>query len=367
MGSSSILFQNASKTVVLLDLPRSLEEAQVPSHRLTNADPPNLKRLVSAVPPTTPFNTPEPKSGFAVSTSSPASQVAGLMTLAAAEAALAEIQNSHTGPWCLPRIYSRGPSPPPATDNNINTDPSPFLIPEDSHYLHGTISAQRETFLSSAFPSFNLILLDPPWPNRSAKRKRGGYHPVRDFESIRDLLSLIPVASHLAVDGLVGVWVTNSPQSADLLTAPQGGLFAQWDVELVGEWVWLKVTTEGEPIVSLDSAWRKPWERLLIGRKRGGKGGRSLPGTVIVTVPDVHSRKPNLRRLFEEDGLVPTGYRALEVFARNLTAGWWSLGDEVLLFQHRDHWAEPTSEDTTPEHNGSTPVDTSSATAEPAL
>src|SRR4051812_5323414 len=124
MASSSILFQNASKTVVLLDLPRSLEEAQVPSHRLSDADPPKLPRLVSAPPPTTPFTTPEPKSANAIpSTSSPASQVAELMAFAATEAALAEIQASHNGPWCLPRICcSRGPSPHPA-DDDVKSNP----------------------------------------------------------------------------------------------------------------------------------------------------------------------------------------------------------------------------------------------------
>jgi len=346
MGSSSILFQNGNKTVVVLDLPRSLEEAQALSHRLRNVDPPKLKRLVSAAPPTTPFPTPEPKAGNLVSAASPAAQVAGLMTLAAAESALAEIKQSHKGPWCLPRLCPRGASspPPPVGDDGVELDLSSFIIPEASRYLHGSIVSQRTAFFSDAPSSFNLMLIDPPWPNRSAKRKRGGYHPARNFESIRSLLTLIPVASHLAADGLVGVWVTNSPQAADLLTSSQGGLFAQWDVELVGEWTWLKVTTQGEPIVSPDSAWRKPWERLLISRKRGGQGGRPIGRKVIVTVPDVHSRKPSLRQLFEEDGLVPPGYEALEVFARNLTAGWWSWGDEVLLFQHRDHWKEPTEE-----------------------
>jgi N6-adenosine-specific RNA methylase IME4 len=52
----------------------------------------------------------------------------------------------------------------------------------------------------------------------------------------------------------------------------------------------------------------------------------------------VHSRKPNLRGLFEE--LLPERYEALEVFARNLTAGWWAWGDEVLLFQKRECWVE---------------------------
>jgi N6-adenosine-specific RNA methylase IME4 len=313
MNVSSILFQNDSKTVVLLDLPRSLEEAQVPSHRLTNADPPKLKRLVSAQPPATPFPTPEPKRGISPPTASVSAQVADLMTRAAAESAISEISQSYNGPWLLPRLYSQDSHPddptfpaPPAVDAGVRDDSS-LIIPDAACHL---------------------------------QRKRGGYHPVRDMDSVQSLLSLIPVGSHLAVDGLLVVWVTNSPSATDVLTSPHNGLFAQWDVELVGEWMWLKVTTEGEPLFALDSSWRKPWERLLIARKRGGLGGPSIANKVIIAVPDVHSRKPNLRHLFEDSGLLPEGYLALEVFARNLTAGWWSWGEEVLLFQHRKHWLE---------------------------
>ena len=71
-----------------------------------------------------------------------------------------------------------------------------------------------------------------------------------------------------------------------------------------------------------------------------------MKGKVIVAVPDVHSRKPNLRGVFEDAGLVPKGggYEAMEVFARNLTAGWWGWGDEVLLFQRRECWVDEEEE-----------------------
>jgi N6-adenosine-specific RNA methylase IME4 len=136
------------------------------------------------------------------------------------------------------------------------------------------------------------------------------------------------------------VWVTNAGRFADLLTRPRDGVFeGEWDVEMVGEWTWLKVTKAGEPVVGVDSAWRKPWERLLIARKRG-EGGGAVKSKVIVSVPDVHSRKPNLRGLVEGLGLLPERYEALEGFARNLTAGWWAWGDEVLLFQRRECWVD---------------------------
>ncbi|KAK3307023.1 MT-A70-domain-containing protein [Chaetomium strumarium] len=370
MTASCILWQNDRKTVVLLDLPRSIEEAQVPSSELSGADgetPKELRRLISAPPPACPFPTPEPRAGGrGQPASSPSAQVAELMTRAAVESALEEINRSYGGPWSLPRISappakhqvsSNAPSSPPspaiaAETSSTTPDPSLYYLPPNCHPVLGTVSSHTTAFLSLTAPQqFNLIVLDPPWPNRSAKRKRAGpgaYSPASDLTSIRRLLSQIPVASRLAPGGLVAVWVTNAARFCELLTTPQTGVFAEWDVELIGEWTWLKVTTSGEPVVPVESGWRKPWERLLIARKRGdagagergGEGMRrgALEGKVVVAVPDTHSRKPNLRCLFEE--ILPAPYEALELFARNLTAGWWAWGDDVLLFQRREFWVD---------------------------
>jgi N6-adenosine-specific RNA methylase IME4 len=223
----------------------------------------------------------------------------------------------------------------------ISTIPG-YFIPQNSVHLHGSIQDLRDQFLATA-PVFDIIVLDPPWPNKSAKRKQtGGYATAAGgWRATRDLLSLVPVPTRLAPDGLVAVWVTNKHALVEMLTAPAGGVLDTWGLELVAEWIWLKVTAKGEPMVGVDSCWRKPWERLLIARRKGGSGsGRvRLEGArrVLIGVPDLHSRKPNLRPLL--DDVLPSGYKALEVFARNLTAGWWGWGDEVLRFQELSHWA----------------------------
>ena len=426
MAPPSILYHNSAKTVVLLDLPRSIEEAQILSSQLhhgndgENNNKTTLRALISAPPPTAPFALPEPKSG-APSASSPAAQVAELMTLAAVESALDDIATSYDGPWYLPRHHASSTSSPsapptlastdkdsdmiPRTQHNHENDycpdkadktkptsshdvkpiptnitkptsdcqndkqPSPtniqtrtldnYHIPPLSRYLHGTISATLPAFQSFVPPlTFDLIVLDPPWPNRSAKRKRGAnsYDLAPDLTSTQSLLASIPVASCLSPSGLVAVWVTNRPSLVQLLTEV---IFEQhWHLELVAEWTWLKVTAEGEPVSSPESAWRKPWEKLLVARPRrralgagpsrdgGGDGGvkekakavMAIPNKVMVTVPDVHSRKPNLRGLFEE--FLGTDYSGLEVFARNLTAGWWGWGNQVLHFQAKECWVE---------------------------
>ncbi|KAI0014377.1 MT-A70-domain-containing protein [Xylariaceae sp. FL0662B] len=340
----SVLFENPDKSVVLIDIPRSIEEAQVLPGHVAN------RRLISSSPTETPWKTPEPKKGIGQQTvATPSAAVAELMTLESVKTALDSIKTSHAGPWCLPRV-TRGTRErkknetdskesrkrKKATSDSDGTPdviPEPF-IPDQAHYLLGSIESQRETFLKTA-PSFDLVVLDPPWPSRSVKRKRNSYATVYGMDEARDLLSQIPVASHLEADGLVAVWITNKAAVADLLTAP-GGMFSQWGLELIGEWIWLKITRSGDPIIDVESQWRKPWERLLIARKKGSSTKLPIPTKVILGVPDAHSRKPNLRSLFAD--VLPENYHGLEVFSRNLTAGWWSWGDEVLHFQNRHHW-----------------------------
>lgn len=356
-SSHSVLFQDQDRNFVIVDVPRSIEEAQVLSSELKHGST-ALRRLVSSEPLEKPFSTPEPQNGAGGLTDT----VSDLMAAAASADALDFIRKSYSGPWCLPRIVQeagvvnrskrkRSTSPDgegetkkliskEAAEVEDTSEPaSKAIIPEGSAHLLGTISSERERFLKEA-PMFDLIVLDPPWPNRSARRKQNSYTIAHDLGEIRETLSLIPIMAHLATDGLVAIWITNKASVATLMTGPKG-LFAEWGLELVDEWTWLKVTTAGQPIVDLESSWRKPWERLLIARRRGANTTLPSRGKVIVSVPDLHSRKPSLRGLF--DGVFTTpDYKGLELFARNITAGWWSWGDEVLKFQQPEHWKDPT-------------------------
>lgn len=131
-------------------------------------------------------------------------------------------------------------------------------------------------------------------------------------------------------------------------------LFAAWGLTLIEEWAWLKVTRNGDSMCSLDGTWRKPYEILLLGcrdavvHKVSAQPDADISGTrrrVIAAVPDLHSRKPNLKelleRLFFGEG---KSYRAVELFARNLTAGWWAWGDEVLKYNDTETWSRPCDE-----------------------
>ncbi|KAL7924244.1 MT-A70 domain-containing protein [Trichoderma austrokoningii] len=353
-----ILFHSGN--VVLLDIPRSLEEAQVPPGL-----PPSA-RIVSGAPPLKPFTTPEPRDGATAdhwlrSSQSAGAHIADLMAAAAVQSALDQLHSRYSGPFCLPRlcnapdgliaqavndkeIETGGATSADAagdtTSKTTSTATPAVRIPPGAEYLHGSIRDLRQTFVDRA-PQFRLMVLDPPWPNRSARRKKAGsYSTASNLSEIQELLSSIPVASHLAPDGLVAMWITNKSSVLDLVTSSKG-LFASWGLELVTQWTWLKITSSGEALFDIESTWRKPWETLLIAKRIGAKVPETLKTRVILAVPDVHSRKPNLRPLFEE--YLGRDYIALEAFARNLTSGWWSWGDQVLQFQAPQHWSDVES------------------------
>lgn len=270
-----------------------------------------------------------------------------------------------------------------------------FTVPPLATFLLASIaipSSHQTALPISPDQKFNLILLDPPWSNRSVRRSNHyKTQSYTDFDplthSITDILSTYshphpnpnpnPTTTSKAQpdqETIAAIWTTNSPKSRNsALEALAGAGFTRSE-----EWIWVKVTVDGRPVSAIDGVWRRPWEVLVIGRKgtlnsdTGPDSGCTSPSAstsktatggddgitrrLIAAVPDVHSRKPNLREVFEKvffkelGGCTSPGvgasssklrYEALEVFARNLTAGWWGVGDEVLKFNEGGWWVDP--------------------------
>jgi N6-adenosine-specific RNA methylase IME4 len=72
-------------------------------------------------------------------------------------------------------------------------------------------------------------------------------------------------------------------------------VLAAWGMRMTEEWVWAKVTAAGEPIGSLWGKWRRPWEVLVVARRKDNVPAGEVKRRVLVAVPDLHSRKPGLR------------------------------------------------------------------------
>ncbi|KAK1087551.1 hypothetical protein LTR33_000994 [Friedmanniomyces endolithicus] len=373
-----ILWQNEARDVALIDIPRSIAAAQ------GTVQHPCHKLLLSNEPLRVPFPSNEPKSAAAKAKlcSGDAEQNLHREYASICVGALAEVKAKWSGEWCLPRPFVTGKL---ATKRKLDDErpkaqmtamsavqPSELyqtLLPEsddDGNSRILTVTDQgitpsatlvanlneRPIFLPDMSKTFDFILLDPPWPNRSVKRTHqtagSTYNIATNHREIEDLLLGMDLDMLMADECLVGVWITNK-QAVRELVLNEGGLFDSWGVQLVEEWIWLKTTGQGEPVTPLDALWRKPYEVLLLGRRRriDRTHGSNDPAEVdimrrvLMGVPDLHSRKPCLKELIEP--LLPSSddYRALEVFARYLVTGWWSWGDECIKFNSGYCWEEP--------------------------
>jgi N6-adenosine-specific RNA methylase IME4 len=188
---------------------------------------------------------------------------------------------------------------------------------------------------------FDLVLLDPPWPNRSAKRK-GTYEQVGGMPHMRKMLLRMNIDNYIEHNAVVGIWITNKEAVREHVLGP-GGLFEIWNVGLFEEWIWVKTTVHGEPMFDMHSVSRKPYEILLLGRAAPNswttmRAAPVIKQKVIAAVPDVHSRKPCLKPLLEPYMPTTYEYSALEIFSRHLVSGWTSWGNEVLKYNSSQYW-----------------------------
>lgn len=189
---------------------------------------------------------------------------------------------------------------------------------------------------------FDLIVMDPPWENKSVKRSRR-YSSLPSTQ-----LKRLPVPLLASPSCLVVTWVTNRPSHRRFV---RDELYPHWGVEVVAEWFWVKVTTSGQYVFPLDSPHKKPYEVLVLGRYRppadNSTGSSEVPvedQRLIVSVPSaLHSQKPSLSEVLKR--YVGAEARCLELFARSLQPGWTSWGNEVLKFQHTSYFTlTPTDE-----------------------
>ncbi len=234
---------------------------------------------------------------------------------------------------------------PSSSPSSLNCSGSNYKIPPNSNFLLSKIGEPTTAAFSIAalttYPDpsataragqFDFILLDPPWENRSVRRS-ARYDTMHHSDPMVVLRAIL--GQHIAPSGLVACWITSKENARESALEA----FQAWTVQVIEEWAWLKTTVGGLPVTQIDGLWRKPYEVLLLGRKDSDEtpGSNSdVRRRVIVAVPDLHSRKPHLKTLIEP--FLPRTYRALEVFARNLTAEWCSWGDEVLKHNWDGHW-----------------------------
>ena len=159
----------------------------------------------------------------------------------------------------------------------------------------------------------DVVLLDPPWPNRSVQRARNSYVTCTD---IYDMWRLRPLLESVLHDeALVAVWVTNHPKVHDFV---KNKFLRGFGLHVRAEWAWLKTVADGDdagkPLLPLDTPWhRKPYEILVIASRC------PVPVEqfhVLVCPPLGHSSKPNVSGLLLDAAGVRAGGVVLELFSR---------------------------------------------------
>ena len=221
---------------------------------------------------------------------------------------------------------------------------SSFFLGDCSRSVPFHRSISRQAREQDRKRHFDIVVMDPPWPSasvrRGAQKGQAHYSVIRTLEDMRSLLMNMDLQMLLGDSGLLAVWITNKPAVRDMMLAPDDGLFARCNVQLIEEWSWVKVTTKGEPVLPVKGLWRKPYEVLLIGKKRQSSDAllSKVKRRVVIAVPDLHSRKPCLKAMLSQVFKLPSDHRGLEIFARNLVSGWHSWGNEVLKFNDTACW-----------------------------
>ncbi|KAL0043140.1 hypothetical protein WJX79_010360 [Trebouxia sp. C0005] len=246
---------------------------------------------------------------------------------------------------------------------------SAVLIPAQATFLLSDIKRLKPLLPGTGQSGFHCIVLDPPWENKSAKR--GSKYPTLPS---RDLKA-IPLQKLMHQEGcLVAMWVTNRERHHRFIHEE---LLPHWGLLHVATWFWLKVTNAGELVSPLEVAHRRPYEVLILLKPIHHPSSKQLPPSHVVQHQTLHkdsvstsmsdeggrdiaafadppaskyqaseaklssssgqhSRKPQLAHLLRP--CLPAKPKCLEMFARELTSGWTSWGNQVLQFQHMHHF-----------------------------
>ena len=169
---------------------------------------------------------------------------------------------------------------------------------------------------------YKIIYADPPWSykDKALAGNRGACckYPVMNIEDIKNL----PVKDIADDDCVLFLWVT-FPKLNECFE-----VIKNWGFEYkTNAFTWVKKYRNGDNFMGMGRWTRANAEVCLLATK--GKPKRINAGIrqIIESVPDKHSKKPNIVRdkIVELCGDLPR----IELFARNQTDKWDSWGNEV--------------------------------------
>ncbi|KAI1727581.1 ZIP zinc transporter domain-containing protein [Ditylenchus destructor] len=227
--------------------------------------------------------------------------------------------------WSKVRVYSNRTCQTLWLKDNLGTC---YVIPRKASFLRGDIGMIRH--FAHREMKFDLIVTDPPWPNKSVKRQK--CYPWMETD---DILNAMPIPNLLARGGLVCFWLSNSESIHEKI---EDMLTNQWGLVRLAEWFWLKICRSGQPVVKFDRPEHKvPFESLIFACHEDDAPllkDKITDHFTIIGVPNANpSRKPPIKELLRELDIFQSS-NCLELFARYLLPETTSIGLEVLKFQN---------------------------------
>ncbi|KAF7139146.1 hypothetical protein RHSIM_Rhsim07G0236000 [Rhododendron simsii] len=136
-----------------------------------------------------------------------------------------------------------------------------YIIPRKSSFYMSDLGKIHDLIPAESDCGFNLILVDPPWENGSARQKlKYPTLPNRYFLSL-------PIKQLTHTEGaLLALWVTNREKLRGFV---EKELYPSWGVKYMATLYWLKVKADCILTSDLDLFHHRPYECLLLGYCHG--------------------------------------------------------------------------------------------------
>ncbi|EFO24971.2 MT-A70 family protein [Loa loa] len=205
-----------------------------------------------------------------------------------------------------------------------------FILPPFSSFIVNDVCLSRA--LIKHGKRFDFILLDPPWENKSVKRKIV-YPTYGDQTWMLDLY----VPELLTESGLFATWVTNNAKHLKFVD----DMIEYFGLEKIATWRWLKVTNNGEPVYSLNSQHKQPFENIVFASNSAARKYyvNIVDEFVLISTPSViHSRKPPLLPVLQVLGILEESAEQLELYGRYLLPRTTTVGFEAAKLQNKRYF-----------------------------
>uniref|UniRef100_A0A0N5AQ06 MT-A70 family protein n=1 Tax=Syphacia muris TaxID=451379 RepID=A0A0N5AQ06_9BILA len=215
--------------------------------------------------------------------------------------------------------------------SNINSKPvflvsgdEKFIVPPECAFIVGDVRLSRHLLFRGM--KFDLIVLDPPWNNKSVKRCA-----VYDIFNEAVLFEL-RLRELLSSNGIVVLWLTNNSRVHSI--AEQ--FLAHHSLRKLAVWYWLKVTRSGEVVCKFQPEHKVPFESIIIACDQNAVHSEYnfRDGYVVISTPSaVHSRKPPIAKLLSSLNIF-SSKKTLELFGRYLLPFTTTIGFESVKLQN---------------------------------